>query len=54
MKIEKPTTRDTTSAARPWEDRDSERGDENARPKRRPDEVDALNRTLESLSLRRP
>ena len=53
MKIEKPTTREINLPARPWEDRDSERGDENARLKRRTDDVDALNRTLESLSPRR-
>lgn len=51
MKIEKPTTRPTIPQARPWEDRENERGDEKPRLKRRTDEADSLNRTIESLRL---
>ena len=49
MKIEKPTTREATAPARPWEDRENGRVEETSRLKKRADEVDALNRTLESL-----
>jgi hypothetical protein len=49
MKMEKPKTRETNSPARPWEDRENGRVEETSRRNKRAEEIDALNRTLESI-----